>query len=528
MEGNYLIIDELGKKNIHSLRVYRLEEVDSKKELILKVYDNSRSEYYQNEHDILAKLNNNYPSNEQTDFFIMYKNIQLNQINLVISKKIYNNIRHVLFYDYLKGLSLFDYMAEAKEKIKENHAKYLCYKLLKSIEKLHYINICHNNIDVEKIMFDEKFNLKLIDYSEAKVIENNQKIDQLNYDIFCIGQTIAKVISLGTLHSIVYNEETKINEIFTNAKTFGKRKKYVETEFWNKIDLMFSIKASEDFLKFLKILVDAKSSKEKIDISTLLNNKWLEDVVKDANEYENKFKANFEEFYNAIIEDNILNSSIKIKVDNFLDECQNEAFIIASEDNIGEISNDYHKENEEYYINKNEQNKFDNKYDKKILNEIDNLNINNQNHFKPRKDDFNYLEINIENKENKDVETALKTFMKDYRDMIYKKEEYKDQNTVIDIQVEKDTSFIIKYEILPIKLNDKEKIIFLDKNFEKRIKNKQEFEIKVELIDGDKSLFEKNKINQYYLIFSGVSIYKDDLYYNLKILKNIAKSLLNE
>ena len=32
-------------------------------------------------------------------------------------------------------------------------------------------------------------------------------------------------------------------------------------------------------------------------------------------------------------------------------------------------------------------------------------------------------------------------------------------------------------------------------------KNKQEFEIKVELIDGDKSLFEKNKINQYYLIF---------------------------
>ena len=118
--------------------------------------------------------------------------------------------------------------------------------------------------------------------------------------------------------------------------------------------------------------------------------------------------------------------------------------------------------------------------------------------------------------------------MKDYRDMISKKEEYKEQNTVIDIQVEKDTSFIIKYEILPIKLNDKEKIIFLDKNFEKRIKNKQEFEIKVELIDGDKSLFEKNKINQYYLIFSGVSIYKDDLYYNLKILKNIAKSLLNE
>ena len=214
MEGNYLIIDELGKKNIHSLRVYRLEEVDSKKELILKVYDNSRSEYYQNEHDILANLNNIYPSNEQTDFFIMYKNIQLNQINLVISKKIYNNIRHVLFYDYLKGLSLFDYMAEAKEKINENHAKYLCYKLLKSIEKLHYINICHNNIDIEKIMFDEKFNLKLIDYSEAKVIENNQKIDQLNYDIFCIGQTIAKVISLGTLHSIVYNEETKNIEIY--------------------------------------------------------------------------------------------------------------------------------------------------------------------------------------------------------------------------------------------------------------------------------------------------------------------------
>ena len=179
----------------------------------------------------------------------MYKNIKFNQINFAIPGEININNEQVLFYDYLKGLSLFNYIVGAKEKIKEIHAKYLCFKLLKSIEKLNCINICHNNIDVNKIMFDEEHNLKIIDYAEAEIIENNNESYKLNRDIFYIGQAIAKVISFGKLVSIVYNKEQNIYEIYTNGKVMGKYIKYEETEFWKKINFMYDIDIPENFLE---------------------------------------------------------------------------------------------------------------------------------------------------------------------------------------------------------------------------------------------------------------------------------------
>ena len=73
---------------------------------------------------------------------------------------------------------------------------------------------------------------------------------------------------------------------------------------------------------------------------------------------------------------------------------------------------------------------------------------------------------------------------------------------------------------------DYDKIQFLDDEFENKVKNIQKFEIKVDLVEGDKSFYSLNKINQYYLIFSGISIDKEEFYEQLKILKEISIDLL--
>ena len=75
---------------------------------------------------------------------------------------------------------------------------------------------------------------------------------------------------------------------------------------------------------------------------------------------------------------------------------------------------------------------------------------------------------------------------------------------------------------MDINLDD---IEFLDDEFEDKIKNPQEFAIKVELIEGDKNTFLINKINEYYLIFNGISVDKEDFYEHLNILKEIVKNL---
>ena len=70
----------------------------------------------------------------------------------------------------------------------------------------------------------------------------------------------------------------------------------------------------------------------------------------------------------------------------------------------------------------------------------------------------------------------------------------------------------------------RDEIVFLDEDFEKII-NLQKYYIKVNLIEGNKSLYSTNKINQYYLIFNSTSNDKEDFFELLKELRSIVKNL---
>ena len=143
--------------------------------------------------------------------------------------------------------------------------------------------------------------------------------------------------------------------------------------------------------------------------------------------------------------------------------------------------------------------------------------------YKPRDEDFNYLEINIKNNDNRDVKRPLINFINKLKEAI--KKEYYRIGIKINIKDDKDFSFIISYEF-KITVFDDDEIEFLDDNLEKKVKNLQKYEIKVKLIEGDKNLYLINKINQYYLIFSGIETDKEDFYEHLIRLKNNSKKLL--
>ena len=156
------------------------------------------------------------------------------------------------------------------------------------------------------------------------------------------------------------------------------------------------------------------------------------------------------------------------------------------------------------------------------INILNNINDKEENSFKPRKDDFNYMKINIKNNENEDINQALIIFIQKLKDKI--KQKYEQIDIKINFKEEKDRSFNIFYQIEPMDIN-LDDIEFLDDEFEDKMKNPQQFAIKVELIEGDKNTFLINKINEYYLIFNGISVDKEDFYEHLNILKEIVKNL---
>ena len=182
---------------------------------------------------------------------------------------------------------------------------------------------------------------------------------------------------------------------------------------------------------------------------------------------------------------------------------------------INEFSNNYKKDNDLYLYNQKKSYFRNNIY---AFNKA-------KNESKPKKGDFNYLEINI--KENniykdEDINKVLRNFIRNYMKKI--KENYSFSNRRIDFNNITDFSFNLDYDIFPIDINiDIDELNFLDEKYEEKIKNLQTFKIKVELIKGN-----VNNINghQYYLIFNGVNIDQEDFYEELKILKKSAKSLL--
>ena len=197
-------------RGIHS-RVYSIEGKNSKREYIVKIYEEAKFQYYKNETYILDNLNNIYPDQgENNNGFIMYRDMNYHPGMFEIPKEIRGNNLQFLFYDYLQKLDLLEYLDYSKYKIKEIHAKFICYKILKALEQLHSINICHNALKESKVMFDNNLNLKLIHFSEAKMIIDDKEGVKLNKDIFDLGQILAKIFSQGKFKSINYHKKQNI------------------------------------------------------------------------------------------------------------------------------------------------------------------------------------------------------------------------------------------------------------------------------------------------------------------------------
>jgi len=254
-----------------------LQQINSRNKLTVKIFEKRKNIFYQNEIVILRYLNENDFA-IKNDYFVKYKNLDYNENMFSIPDEIRKENLKFLFFENLSKLSLCDYITFYKEKTKEIHAKYLCYKILCAIEKLRTINILHNKLDdTSYIMLDDDFNIKIIHFCEAKRINNNN--NKFNNDLFKLAILLLKLVSFKKIKSINYNKnDNKYEIIGTNemrTKSNKLNKGIEDSQFWERLKKEDNINVSEQFLKFIHILVKAKKEEKIVDIKNLLNHEWL-------------------------------------------------------------------------------------------------------------------------------------------------------------------------------------------------------------------------------------------------------------
>ena len=454
MELNYdynISLKQLGKDK-HS-KVYSIKEYNTGKELIVKIFEDSRYYNYEHEKAVLTLLKET--NDEEKNIFIMFKDMEYNANMFKIPDEVIRDDLNYLFYDYLSKLTLLDYISHNIQQIKEINVKFLCYKLLKGIEKLHSLNISHNKINLSNIMLDDNFNPKLIHFSEA--YRNNDKINH-NKDFFDICKILAKILSKGKFDSINYNEKNKQYIIY--GITSNKKIMMEESKFWKNLKFCYGIEISEGFLNFFHIIIRATNLKKLINIKELIEDKWLSEVSKNFENAEYNFQKDFKELYETIIENNEKYNFIEIDFKNFID--------INKKEN-----------NELKYPDIKEEEK--RREDEKIINEIKkskNNHVNNKKVYHKKFEDDLIIKRSIE----KEIRANEK--------LIGRKQE-KEENEV-KLRTEEEGKIIIAEEKSKINSNIIEKEIETNKNI-----NPEEMENKIDLnfkeIEIEKQTLNLNK-----------------------------------
>lgn len=80
---------------------------------------------------------------------------------------------HFLIKPYYKNDDLFEFI-QKKQKINESNAKIIFKQLLLGTQFLHINGICHLDLTLENIMFDNNFNIKIIDFGLARYCTKKQ------------------------------------------------------------------------------------------------------------------------------------------------------------------------------------------------------------------------------------------------------------------------------------------------------------------------------------------------------------------
>ena len=258
-------------------------------------------------------------SKDNSHFFVKYISSSLNGSLDVDGFK---ETKCYILYELAPKGDLFKYIKCYGNGFNDKYSKVISYEILKALQALHKLKICHRDIKADNILLDEKYNIKIADFglsgftygNNGKILQKErvgteqymapEVIEKKEYDgekadIFSTGVLIFNILTGKIPFPIakVYNEGSKIKLLYRFIKEKDE-KNYWETLKEEGIDGL-----SPEFKDlFLKIVAFEPS--ERPTIKEILNHDWMKEV---SNLNEEEFKQ---------YEENLI-SELKEREENF-------------------------------------------------------------------------------------------------------------------------------------------------------------------------------------------------------------------
>ena len=276
----FLMLREIDSGNTST--VYLVKSMKTEKIYAAKVYEEN-SESFFNEVDILEQLSSlNSPN---IIHLISYGEDYI--INNGIPEE---EEKQYIILEYMPNNDLF-YYATHLNGINEQKIKKIFYKILKAVQQCHDKGICHRDLKLENIMFNEQNEPVLCDFGYGGLLNGNEKftdfVGTLNYmapeilrripysgirsDIFSLGVILFALI----IQKFGFEKATPSDKLYRLII----QKKY--EEYWEKIGNIIGNeiieKVSPEF-KELYLKMVAYSPNERPSIEDIIKCEWLKNI----------------------------------------------------------------------------------------------------------------------------------------------------------------------------------------------------------------------------------------------------------
>ena len=194
---------------------------------------------------------------------------------------VYENVSHSDLYAYI----LIQHFTERQ-------AKWIFKKILEGVQALHNANICHRDLEVHNILFDDNYNPKIIGFHSSCINMNNlnrrtgrlpyiapeillnQPYNGITADIFSLGQI---------LFNLVTGKKGGFNAANDNDPYYTFIIKHQIAHYWKLLD-SHHLNASQDF-KNLFIKMVYPNPAQRPTIADILKDPWMQEI-NDLNQNE--------------------------------------------------------------------------------------------------------------------------------------------------------------------------------------------------------------------------------------------------